>query len=114
MKKLYVVTCLLFTSLISFSQDPESYPVANCTESFCVSLDATQPIQTYYKIDIAPFEFENYEAAQAKFGYITNNLLTYTVDFENQRVILQVHNERTPEPKDIVWWNNYLDSLCGL
>jgi len=114
MKKLYLAICLLTLGLISFGQETKTLPTASCSDEFCVQLDATLPIQDYYKIDIAPFGFATYEDAQNKFGYISNNLLTYNVDFDNNQVILQVHTDRTPEPKDIVWWNEYLTSLCGL
>jgi hypothetical protein len=114
MKNLYLTICFLISCTISIGQDPESYPVATCSDDFCVQLDPDQAVVEHYKIDIAPFGFATFEDAQAKFGYISNNLLTYTVDFDNQRVILTVHLDRTPAPEDIVWWNNYIDSLCGL
>ena len=114
MKRFYFAFCFLIASSAAIAQDEESYLSATCSDEFCVTLDATSPIQEFYKIDIAPFVFATYEDAQNKFGYISNNLLTYNVDFENNRVILQVHTDRTEAPKDIVWWNDYLESLCGL
>ncbi|MBN4073139.1 hypothetical protein JYT74_03750 [Crocinitomix catalasitica] len=114
MKKLYLSICFLIACSVSIAQDSDSYPAATCSDEFCVQLDPDQAIQEHYKIDIAPFGFATNEAARAKFGYISNNLLTYTVDFDIQRVILTVHTDRTPVPHDITWWNDYIDSLCGL
>lgn len=114
MKKLYFALSFLTLSSVSFSQDTESLPTASCSEEFCVQLDGSLPIQEFYKIDIGSFEFATYEDAQKKFGYISNNLLTYKVNFADEEVVLQVHTDRTPESQDLVWWNEYLTSLCGL
>lgn len=114
MKKISTIT-MLFISVLGLSQsDLSTYPVATVTTDYCVQLDTNVPLAEFYKIDITPFGFTTFADAHAQFGRISNNLLTYTVDIDNQCVILQVHLDRTEVPHDLAWWNDYLNSLCGL
>jgi hypothetical protein len=92
----------------------DDHGTASITEELCVTLDAESPIQEFYAIDISHLDFESAKVANDRFGFISNNLLTYSVDFESETAYLQVHLDRTSEPKDIVWWNDYIESLCGL
>lgn len=103
-------------STISFSQTDDGLDYGNATISdhYCVTLDPAQPIQEFYEIDIAHLGLASEKLANDKFGFIENNLLSYTVDFVESKAYLQVHLDRTSEPKDIVWWNEYLTSICGL
>ena len=110
-----VIPAFLILPELSFSQHVETtYSAATITEDYCVTLDPTEEISEFYEIDIHDFGFETEIEATKKFGFISNNLLTYSVDFENEKAYLQVHLDRTPEPRDIIWWNEYLNSLCGL
>jgi len=92
----------------------DDHGTAIITEELCVTLDDEKPIQEFYAIDITHLDFESAKIANDRFGFISNNLLTYSVEFESNTAYLQVHLDRTSEPKDINWWNDYLDSLCGL
>ncbi len=96
-----------------FSQE-EGMATATITDEYCVTIDASSPITDFYEIDIAHLGLASEQAALDKMGYISNNLLTYTVDFEAEKAFLQVHLDRTTEPKDIIWWSEYINSLCGL
>ncbi len=105
---------LLIIPVSVFSQAPEAPSIgAEITSEFCVSLSAEEAIVEYYEIDISHFGFETEKEANDRFGFICNNLLTYTVDFDNMTCSLHVHLDRTPELKDVVWWNEYLSSLCS-
>ncbi len=112
MKRLFLLFLLPFAA--NAQGDPSTYPVATITTEHCVQLDANLPVSDLYQINIAPFGFSTFEAAYNVFGMISNNLLTYTVDILNQKAILEVHLDRTDVPQDIVWWNNYLQSLCAM
>lgn len=114
MKKIITIAVLFFSVLGSAQSDPSTYPVATVTTDYCVQLDTNVPLAEFYKIDITPFGFTTFAEAHDQFGRISNNLLTYKVDIDNQRVVLQVHLDRTDVPHDLAWWNDYLDSLCGL
>jgi len=109
-----LVAGLFVFSFGSFAQsdNPEVSGTASISDSYCVTLDDSKPIQKFYEISISHLGLETEYDAKKKFGYISNNLLTYKVDFENDRVILQVHNDRTGSPKGVAWWNDYLSSLC--
>ncbi len=94
------------------SDNPEATGVATITDSYCITLNDSESIQNFYSIDISALGLETEYDAKKKFGYISNNLLTYKVDFENTKVILEVHVDRTAKPENVAWWNDYLDSLC--
>jgi hypothetical protein len=72
------------------------------------------PISEFYEIDISHLDLASELEAQNKLGHIENNLLTYTVNFEAEKAYLQIHLDRTSDPMDILWWNDYINSLCGL
>ena len=109
------LTALAMCAFWSFGQSvPEAHATATISDSYCVTIDATQPLQDYYEINIAHLGFADAEAAETKFGFIQNNLVTYYVDFANSKVIMELHLDRTYDPKDAAWWSEYLTSLCGL
>jgi hypothetical protein len=107
---------LIFFTLPTYAQEEDHVDpgIATITSELCVSLDADNPIQEFYSIGFSHLDFESAKIASDRFGFISNNLLTYSVDYEAETAELHVHLDRTPEPKDIVWWNEYLSSLCGL
>ena len=110
-------TIRLFIFLFAISAFSQLYAqdtlVATITLDDCVSLDADAPIKNYYRIDISAFGFVSEVEAENHFGYIANNYLTYHVNLNANEVILEVHKDRTSSPKDIIWWNDYLTTLCG-
>ena len=111
---LFPVLFILFSSNL-FSQnfaDHSKYGNATITENFCVSIDDTKELNRFYVLDIAPFKFSDIESARKKFNSISNNLLTYSVDFPNNLVYLEIHTNRTKEVKSATWWKNYILSLC--
>ncbi|WP_066758539.1 hypothetical protein [Crocinitomix algicola] len=106
---------LVFSPFGLFAQPGDEIPTATVTDELCVSIDDTgSPISETYEIDISHLHLHSEKEANDKFGYISNNLLTYTVDFSAEKAYLNVHLDRTSEPKDVVWWNDYIISLCGL
>lgn len=115
LKRLLVAVGLLLASTAGIAQTdwPESYGTATIDASYCVSIDTGSPLQDFYQISIAHLGFADAVEAQKVFGYISNNRLTYRVDFDNQVAYLRIHADRTPEPKDVIWWNDYIHSLCN-
>ncbi|MFT5822167.1 MAG: hypothetical protein ACI8ZM_003423 [Crocinitomix sp.] len=118
MKQLSMTTLLLaflLAPMSIFAQDEEiEYGTATVSEAYCVSLNTETPISEYYSIDISHLDVATELEAVNNFGFISNNLLTYTVDFAAEKAYLHVHLDRTSSPKDILWWNDYIISLCGL
>lgn len=114
LKRIALSAGLFVFSFGSFAQtdNPEVTGTASISDSYCVTLDDSKSIQKFYEIDISHLGFATEYDAKKKFGHISNNLLTYKVDFESKVVILHVHNDRTDSPKGVIWWNDYLTSLC--
>ena len=118
MKQLKMTTLLLafiLAPMSMFAQDEEiEYGTATVSSEYCVNLDTEAAISEYYVIDISHLAIATELDAVNNFGFISNNLLTYSVDYAAEKAYLHVHLDRTSSPKDIVWWNEYIISLCGL
>jgi hypothetical protein len=114
-KTILPVLIAAFVVLNSFTNDaqwPAQYGEASIDANYCVKIDATKPLESFYKIEISHLNFASATDAQKVFGSISNNYLTYKVDFANEVAYLQIHAERTKEMKDVIWWNDYIQSLC--
>ncbi len=111
---LFPVLFILFSCSL-FSQNFEDhvkYGKATISENFCVSIDDTKELNPFYVLDISPFSFVDIESARKKFNSMSNNLLSYKVDFPNHLVYLQIHVNRTKELQSASWWKNYILTLC--
>ena len=114
MKALLTLLAISLASL-SFSQDWKEgivFSTATITEDYCVQLDADNPVQEWYEMDITHLGFASQDEANKAFWSRANNLVSYNVDLSENKAYARVHLDRTPEPKDINWWNDYLNSLC--
>jgi hypothetical protein len=110
-----IILVLIFAPTTIFAQDEEiDYGTATVSEEYCVSLNTESPISEFYSIDISHLHLDTELEAINNFGFISNNLVTYTVDYAAETAYLQVHLDRTSSPKDILWWSEYINSLCGL
>lgn len=90
-----------------------TFGTATVTAEYCVTLDPSSPVQEWYEMDISAFGFTNLAEAQNAFLMRSNNLISYNVvDLAEQKAYARVHVDRTPAPEDIVWWNDYLSTLC--
>lgn len=99
---------------ISFSQssDAINYSEATVSESFCVTLDDEAEIQEYYAADASALNWTSEAEAKKMCGFHSNNLVSYTADYENGKVLVHIHVDRTFEKKSVAWWNDYLQSIC--
>lgn len=113
---LKMIVLSFFFSTLSFAQTDEGLDYGNATisEDYCVTIDTDQPIKEFYEIDIAHLHLATEKDADDKFGFIENNLLSYIVDFSESKAYLQIHLDRTVDSEDVVWWNDYIGTLCGL
>ena len=110
-----VFVCLFFGSFSTFSQDWMSeveWKTATVDLNYCVQLDPASEVGEYYEMDITAFGFTDETEAKKQFMTRANNYISYYVDLSEQKAFARVHLDRTPEPQDIVWWNDYLLSLC--
>ena len=113
-KGIFIAAILLF-STVSFAQEttePISYGTATTDANCCLVLDASSDLKEFYTADMSVFDFEDAAAAEKMMGYKSNNLVSLKSDFANNKMIIRIHNDRLPEPKDIIWWNEYLESIC--
>lgn len=114
--KLKLMAPALLLALISTkasAQMPTSYEIGTITADHCVSIDTSKPLVEFYQLDITALNFSNETEAKKLFGYISNNRLTYIVDFPNHVAYLRVHADRTQFPQDVIWWNDYIQGLCS-
>ncbi|MCH2233720.1 MAG: hypothetical protein MK078_05650 [Crocinitomicaceae bacterium] len=116
MKKLllFVGIFLLTTAGIAQTDVPtfDEQGSAEIDLNKCVTLDNKTEVQNYYVINISHLGLTNENDTWDYFNYISDNLLTYHVFYSEMKVTLQLHLERTDEPKDINWWNAYLETKC--
>ena len=115
LKKLTFLAIFL-GSTVSFSQDwteDIEFETATITTDYCIQLDATKPVAEFYQLDITAFGFTDETEAKKQFYTRANNYISFQVDLPSQTTYLRVHLDRTPAPMDIVWWNEYLASLCS-
>lgn len=114
MKKLFLLLIICSTTAV-FSQDWRdglTFLPATVTSDYCVQLDAGQPVAEWYIMDITHMDFANQTEAQQAFWMRQNNLVSYTVILDEHKAYAHIHLDRTSTPQDIVWWNDFLNSLC--
>lgn len=112
--KVFIISIFIVSLNFSFvSTDwPAVFGDATIDNNYCVSIDTSKPLQEFYKINISHLNFQTETDAQKVFGAISNNYLTYRVDFGNQCTYLKIHADRTKDLKDVIWWNDYLQNKC--
>jgi hypothetical protein len=110
-----VFVCFFCGSFSAFSQEWMAgieWQTATVDANYCVQLDPTEAVGEWYEMDITAFGFTDEVEAKKQFMTRANNYISYYVNLSEQRAYAHVHLDRTPSPEDIVWWNNYLLSLC--
>jgi outer membrane protein assembly factor BamD (BamD/ComL family) len=115
MKNLILIVLILtFNISTSYAQTavPTDLGSATITNNYCVTLNTNQELKKFYSISLTELNFTSEAEAKKIFGKISNNYLTYRVDFTHQLVILQVHSNRTKTVQTVTWWNEYLASKC--
>jgi len=109
LKRLLVITILFFGS-ISFGQDNEG--VGKVNGSFCLTLQGENDVKDIYIVDATSLNWASEKEADKACGYHSNNLVSYRANFEENKLIVRIHTDRTGEKKDLNWWNEYLASIC--
>ena len=111
--KFLFLFCPFLFAINSYSQEDAAYPSATMDSEFCVSISMASPLSEFYTIDISELTFESELDAINKFGFICNNFITYVVNYSENKVVLQLHLDRTYEPMNLEWWGDYLESRCA-
>lgn len=116
LKSTFITLIATFVITANFSFFTNDWPTdcgsATIDNNYCVSIDTTKPLQEFYKINFAHLNFQTEVDAKKVFGAISNNYLSYKVDFASQNAYLKIHADRTKELKDVIWWNDYLQNKC--
>lgn len=88
---------------------------ASIDQNYCLSLNVNEGLAEVYIFDISQFGFVSAEEATKAFNLRSNNLVSYAVDFSNNRVFAKIHTNRIPDGEiaSVDWWNNYFSSLCS-
>lgn len=117
MKNLFLFLLLFtFNSTSIFSQNapnPSDIGTASITSKLCVKLNENEELKKFYTINISTLNFASEAAAKKAFNQISNNYLSYKVDFAHKTVLLKVHSNRTKTIQTVAWWNEYLASKCN-
>lgn len=111
-KLLLVVAFVCCSNLLSAQTSTTELATATIDANYCLTISDDNPIQEFYAINISALGFENEQEAKKVFGMKSNNLITYTVEFENNRVVAHLHLDRLNETKDKAWWSSYLLDTC--
>ncbi|NOQ74695.1 MAG: hypothetical protein GQ574_21965 [Crocinitomix sp.] len=110
LKKIFLLVTLSVATF-SFSQSTDA-GTATIDGNYCLVLDNDSEIQEQYSADATGLNWTSAAHAVKKCGFHTNNLVTYKADYENNRILIQIHTDRTYDSKDVIWWNQYLQSIC--
>jgi hypothetical protein len=114
LKKLVLICTLLFSTM-AFSQDIEeaiTYGSAVIEGESCITLDVDSPLQEFYVADASALGFTTQAEMRKYCGGHQNNLVSLQEDFANNQILIRIHTDRTYDPKDLTWWNEYLQSIC--
>jgi len=73
-------------------------------------LDVTSALEGYYKADIINLEFKNSLEGDMFFNKITDNLLSYKVDYTTNTVVIRLHLAFANPTWTVSDWNKYIQS----
>ncbi len=111
--RFFIIFSLSQTSIFAqINSESSDTGIATITDSYCVTLNTNEELKEVYKINISAFNFPSEIDAKKAFGKISNNYLSYKVDYEQQVVFLKVHSDRTVTLNSVFWWNEYLLNKC--
>lgn len=111
LKKIVLIVAISIAS-VGFSQDDSKPGSATVTKNFCLVLDSTKPVQEHYAVKATALGWTSELDAQKGCGFYSNNLVSYSEDYKNNMLLIHIHTDRTNGEKDIIWWNEYLNSIC--
>ncbi len=101
---------ITFSSYAQEAADIEALPEATLTTNYVISFPDA-PMTTAYYIDVAHLGFENQTDGEKKLDYyLTGNLVTPELNFEEGYVILHVHTEYMGGDLDMVKLTNYVNN----
>jgi len=106
----------LSVASFSFSQDPitaDKFSPATISGNYCLVLDNASALVEFYSADASGLNWTSAAEAKKLCGFHSNNLVTFDADYANKKILVHIHLDRTTEPKDLVWWNQYLQSICN-
>lgn len=113
LKKIFMMMALSLAS-ISFSQEPikaDSFGAATISTNYVLVLDVTADLMEFYSADATALNWPSADEALKLCGYYSNNLVSFYPDYANKKLLVHIHLDLTKEPKDIIWWNQYLHSI---
>jgi len=113
LKRFFLLVAISIASF-SFSQTSDSDKTGSATidGNYCLVLDNANELQEHYTADATELNWTSAIEAAKYCGYKSNNLVSYTADFDNNKILIQIHVDRTQKKESLLWWNEYLKSIC--
>lgn len=99
-------------SLNAQDMDIDALPTGTLTTGFYLTLDSEVPVSNYYKVDISHMGFENETEAITKCRhYLSGNLISNVVHFDEGFMIVRIHTEYMGDDLDYDKLSTYLNQL---
>lgn len=97
----YILLTLALSSVGVFAQDvsADELPAATIDANYYVTLDNSQPLSEYYKVDISHLSFADEAEATKLLGvYVSGNLISNEVNYSENYMIIHIHTEYVTDP----------------
>ena len=97
----YILLAIALSTSAAFAQEmaTEDLPTATIDANYYVTLDNSQPLSEYYKVDISHLSFADEMQAKKLLGiYVTGNLITNEVNYSENQMIIHIHTEYATDP----------------
>ena len=111
-QKLTLSLLLVFaTATLVTAQTPEKGK-ATINSNLIILLDVTTPLVADYVFDISPITFKDQAATERFFRIIHDNIVSYTLDYENKTATVHIALElMEPRGWDVNKYNDYFVKL---
>lgn len=112
MFKTLAISALLIVTSISKLGFSQAYGNATVEVPACIVLNPSETLVSDYEMSITPLGFTSEKELNVWCGHYSNNLITLSGNYDLGKAYISLHSEFLSEPKNLIWWNDYLAELC--